>query len=244
MHWPVAQDPSDGTNTEDFVDTWRAMAATLVTGKVKHIGICNFSPAQLKKLIDSTKGLVKPYNHQFEIHPYLPQEDFVMWHEENGIKVTAYSPLGNMNPTYSGSSSQVSIVEAIGAEADVPLLLKNHVVTSIAEKRGCTPAQVALSWGISRGVAVIPKSQHADRIKENFENTQCELEAEDFETLKSLPVKRFNNPSKGWGVHLFKGLQDSDASQSVKMAAGKAYSFWAEYAGAWFASARERMGVY
>ena len=80
----------------------------------------------------------------------------------------------------------------------------------IAEKRGCTTAQVSLAWGISRGTSVIPKSAHAERIKENFGTLECELEYKDFEKVAEVGRKfltRFNNPSKGWGLDLYEGLE-------------------------------------
>lgn len=89
------------------------------------------------------------------------------------------------------------------------LLLENLTVKDIAERRNCTAAQVALSWGIGRGTSVIPKSSHEKWIKENYESLECELGVVDLVELKRVGVEsltRFNNPSKGWGVKLFEGL--------------------------------------
>jgi len=172
------------------------MSLLLATGTVRHIGVCNFSPSQFEALVKSTAGLVVPYSHQFEDHPYLPQSDFIAEHAKHGVHVTAYSPFGNMNPTY--------------ASVEFPLLLESPTVAKIAAKRDCTPAQVVLKWNLDRNVAVIPKSAHTDRMAENFAATECKLEDEDRADLANLPVKRFNNPSKNWGVHLFEGLQDSE----------------------------------
>jgi len=173
------------------------MIDLLETKKVRYIGICNFSPAQITALVASAP-LHRPYMHQYEMHPHLPQPGFVTTHKTLGIEMTAYSPLGNMNPTYDDASGTL------------PPLLKDEVVTKIAELRNCTPAQVVLSWGLSRGYAVIPKSAHAGRIEENFHAVQCELEDADLTTLAELPTKRFNNPSKQWGVELFDGLEDNE----------------------------------
>ena len=177
------------------------MEKLLDTGKVKHIGVSNFSPHQLHQLLEQTT--IKPAVHQFEIHPYLQQTDFVQWHKDNGIDVTAYSPLANLNPTY-GSP---------GKSKDAPpSLLANKDVTEIAKARGCTNAQVALAWGMGRGTSVIPKSQHADRIRENFASVNCRLEEEDYVTIGKLGrkyLKRFNNPSESWDVPLYQGLEDA-----------------------------------
>ena len=125
------------------------------------------------------------------------------WHQDNGIDVTAYSPLANLNPTY-GSP---------GKSKDAPpSLLVSRDISEIAKERGCTNAQVALAWGMGRDTSVIPKSQHADRIKENFGSAKCELEEEDFIIIEKLGkkyLKRFNNPSNDWGVPLYEGLDDA-----------------------------------
>jgi len=91
-------------------------------------------------------------------------------------------------------------------------LLEDQVLSDIAERRGCTIPQVALAWGMSRGTSVIPKSQHPEWIEENYKSLECELESEDLQEIKDLRkkhVKRYNNPSKDWGVRLFNGLDDA-----------------------------------
>ncbi|KAJ4286807.1 hypothetical protein N0V90_013059 [Kalmusia sp. IMI 367209] len=204
MHWPVGKGPDDKKHHYDFVKTWHAMSKLLKTGRVRHIGISNFSPAQLKKLIEHS--YVKPAVHQMELHPYLPQARWIYAHKAHGIAVTAYSPLGNMNPTY-GDRSRRSVT----TQSKAPLLLDNETIKYIAEKRDCSPAQVVLAWGISRGTSVIPKSKHERYIEENLGATKCVLETDDLAQIDELgehPV-RFNNPSKGWGVHLFEGLDDA-----------------------------------
>ncbi len=105
-----------------------ASMLTLPKSKVRHVGICNFSPAQLKTLITSTGR--KPYAHQMELHPYLQQSSWIKLHKQLGISATAYSPLGNSNPTYHN-----------GEEKDYPpALLGNKVLVKIAEKRNCNAA--------------------------------------------------------------------------------------------------------
>lgn len=202
MHWPVGKGPDDSKYHYDFVETWRAMAKLKRSGRVRNIGISNFSPAQLKKLVIETK--VKPTVHQMELHPYLPQFKWIAAHQKHGIAVTAYSPLGNMNPTYGDRGRH-----ELAPQSDVPLLLENEVILEIAARRRCSPAQVVLAWGMNRGTSVIPKSKHPEYIKENIGATQCTLHPSDISQIDELgdrPV-RFNNPSKGWGVHLFDGLE-------------------------------------
>ena len=175
------------------------MVSLLSTGKVRHVGVSNFDPSQLKHLIAYSGH--KPSFHQFELHPYLQQRQWVKTHQEHGINVTAYSPFANANPTYGDPSKD-----------KFPVLLENEVVTNIALVRGCTPAQIVLAWGIHRGTSVIPKSSHAERIKGNFGALECALQKEDLEEIDDLEkkyVKRYNNPSKSWGVDLYKGLEDA-----------------------------------
>ena len=174
------------------------MSALLSTGKVRHIGVSNFSPPQMQDLI--SKSSVKPSVHQFELHPYLQQTPWVEWHRANGIAVTAYSPLANLNPIY-GSPGK--------SKDNPPSLLMNEDISRIAKARGCTNAQVALSWGMGRGTSVIPKSAHVERIRENLESLECKLEEDDYQTIEEIGekyVKRFNNPSNSWGVPLYEGL--------------------------------------
>ena len=168
----------------------------LPSSKVHNLGVSNFAPTQLYRLIFASGR--KPTVHQMELHPYLQQRDWVAWHKANRINVTAYSPLAGSNPTY-------------GDPDDAPPpLLKNRVMEEIAYKRNCTVAQVALEWGMGRGTSVIPKSAHADRIIENYKASTCGLLVEDLDIIEEMGkenVKRFNNPSKGWGVDLYEGLE-------------------------------------
>lgn len=179
------------------------MENLLAKGKVRHIGVSNFDPHQMEFLI--AHSATKPAFHQFEIHPYLQQSAWVQWHKTHGINVTAYSPLGNANPIYKSPSDGDD-------EEEPPVLLRNEVVTNIAFIRGCTPAQVVLAWGLSRGTSVIPKSSHAGRIRENFRTLGCVLQEGDLDEITALGkkwVKRFNNPSESWGVELYEGLDDA-----------------------------------
>lgn len=172
------------------------MESLVSKGKTLRIGVCNFDPSQLSSLLE--RATIKPAIHQLELHPYLQQKQFLHWHHNFGIAVTAYSPLANLNPIYDSPDAP-------------PSLLELPEITKIAKKRGCTNAQVALKWGMQRGTSVIPKSQHADRIMENFEAQDCALEEEDGAVIEEVGeryLKRFNDPSKGWGVQLYKGLDD------------------------------------
>ncbi|KAL9596295.1 MAG: hypothetical protein Q9219_005890 [cf. Caloplaca sp. 3 TL-2023] len=197
MHWPVSS--YRGVTKLDYIDAWHAMSTLLIqTPKLRHIGVSNFSPLQLKDLIEHSD--TKPAVHQFETHPYLPQSSWLAAHKTLGIAVTAYSPFANTNPTYHSGKD------------DPPLLLTNIDMLAIAAESGCTTAQVALVWGMSRGTSVIPKSSHAERIKENYGALACKLDEGDLKRIDALSeryLRRFNNPSQDYGVKLFEGLEDS-----------------------------------
>ena len=176
------------------------MEQLLETGKVRHIGVSNFSPNQLRNLIRNSK--TTPAVHQFETHPYLQQHDWIQWQQNLGIDVTAYSPLANLNPVYSGRDD----------DNTPPSLLENGIINGIAQARGCTPAQVALKWGTIRRTSVIPKSSHADWIREDAHSLECELEFEDFHQITEIErehLKRYSNPGRNWGVELYDGLDDA-----------------------------------
>lgn len=190
---------SDATKFEEATknpQTWRSLIA-LPKSKVHNIGVSNFSPAQLETIIRETG--VKPSVHQMELHPYLPQSAWLASHKALGISVTAYSPLGNSNPTYDD-------------EHNPPALLKNKAVVSIADDLGCTAAQVVLAWGLNRGTSLIPKSSHPAYIEENFASRKCQLRRQDLVRIRLMGrkyLKRFNDPSESWGVRLFEGLDDA-----------------------------------
>ncbi|KAF9237882.1 NADP-dependent oxidoreductase domain-containing protein [Melanogaster broomeanus] len=213
VHWPVAfvsgndlsPVKSDGSEVEldtetSLVDTWKAMIKLLDTGKVKAIGVSNFTIAHLQGIIDHT-GVVPAVN-QIEIHPLLPQDDLVAYCKEKGIHITAYSPLGNNN-------------------FGIPMLTENAVVQEVAGKLGATPAQVLIAWGAYRGHSIIPKSVNEGRIISNFK--QIELSKEDYEKVSSIGVgnvRRYNIPvtyKPKCNINIFDEEVEKSASTQVKI---------------------------
>jgi alcohol dehydrogenase (NADP+) len=179
------------------------MSTLLATGKVRHIGIANFAPRQLSDLLENS--IVRPFAHQMELHPYLPQSAWLQYHVAQNIRFIAFSPLGNCNPIY-----------GYPPKTDPPRTIDHPETRKIAKRRGCTPAQVVLAWNLSRNVTVVPKSSHPDRMDENLKAMDCRLEYEDFADLRTLHIlqsNRFHDWSGQWGVELYEGLDAKTASQ-------------------------------
>jgi len=171
-------------------ETWEAMEALLETGKVKNIGISNFNTQVIMDLLRYAK--VVPACNQIEIHPMLPSTRLVQYCQHHNIQVVAFSPLG-----------QQSYLDMNEWSKTHTSLLQSEEVKSIGSKYGKTNAQVLLRWSIQRGVAAIPKSTNAERLKENLNIFDFKLSDEDMKQLtnfnKGVNV-RFNDPSVSEGV--------------------------------------------
>jgi len=166
MHWPQAARGGlfSAEQNPSFVETWKEMEKLLDTGKVKAIGVSNFSIKTLSDLLPHAK--VVPAVNQVEIHPCLPQEDLLQFCKEKGIIVEAYSPLGQGNPLFMPHLEPIAkkYSESLG--------------------KSVTPAQIALSWGVQRGVAILPKSENEGRIKANIDLVT--LADEDMTAISSI----------------------------------------------------------
>ncbi|KAJ1942010.1 hypothetical protein FBU59_003330 [Linderina macrospora] len=154
----------------DVIDTYRAMEKLLETGKVKAIGVSNFSVDRLERLLANTS--IIPAVNQVELHPYLPQPKLVEYCQSKGIALTAYAPLGSIIKDH---------------------LREDPVVVEVAKSCNVTSAQVLLGWGLKRGYGVIPKSKTKERIIENFH--PVDLTDEDFAKISAITYReRFINP--------------------------------------------------
>ncbi|KZP11453.1 aado/keto reductase [Athelia psychrophila] len=168
MHWPQYTDsagckftPGPDEQNPTFVETYKEMEKLLATGKVKSIGVSNFSIKTLTTLLASCT--VVPAVNQVELHPCLPQDDLKAFCDSKGIHLTAYSPIGRGN---------------------VAVFTENSIIKSISERRGSTPTQVVLSWGVQRGTSVVPKSENEGRMVANI-NLPA-LSAEDMTEINNL----------------------------------------------------------
>ncbi|WP_040163207.1 aldo/keto reductase [Nigerium massiliense] len=153
IHWPLPL-------TTDYAATWQALVDILGTGRVRAIGVSNFQPDHLRRIIDATG--VTPAVNQVEVNPYLTQQPLRALHEQLGIVTEAWSPL------------------ARGRLLDDPALVE------IAERVGRTVSQVVLRWHLQRGDVVFPKSTHRDRMAENADLFTFELRPDDMDAITGL----------------------------------------------------------
>lgn len=153
IHWPSA-------HRELFVDTWKAFVTLKEEGRAKSIGVSNFYPEHIERIVAET-GVV-PVINQIELHPDFQQREARAFHEKHKIVTQSWSPLGQGK------------------------LLGHPVIAEIASRLGRTPAQVIIRWHIDNGLVVIPKSVTPSRIVENFKVFDFKLSAEDLKILNAL----------------------------------------------------------
>ena len=153
IHWPM---PEVG----DYVQTWHALEEIYRSGRARAIGVSNFQPHHLRRLLASSE--VVPAVNQIEVHPYLVQDDVRAFGAEHGIVTEAWSPI---------------------AQGGV---LEDAVITNIAKRVERTPAQVTLRWAIQRGDVIFPKSVTRSRVEENFALFDFELSADDMAEITAL----------------------------------------------------------
>lgn len=146
---------------DQYVETWRAFERLLADGRVRSIGVSNFEIPHLQRLLAETD--VKPTVNQVELHPEFPQEELRAYHDEHGILTESWGPLGQ------GKG-----------------LLENPDIVEVARRRGRTPAQVVLRWHVQIGCVVIPKSVHPDRIRENIDLFDFELDDSDMADIAGV----------------------------------------------------------
>ncbi|MDR6174113.1 2,5-diketo-D-gluconate reductase A [Nocardioides zeae] len=155
IHWPLPTRYGG-----DYVSTWRTLTELAAEGKAASVGVSNFHPEHLKRIVDET-GIVPAIN-QIEVHPYLTNEEARLASGRLDVAVEAWSPI------------------AQGAVLDDPVLVE------LAEKYGKTPAQVTLRWHIERGDIIFPKSVTPERVKENADIFDFSLTADEVNRITGL----------------------------------------------------------
>lgn len=146
----------------DYYGAWRALEDLYEEGKLRAIGISNFYPDRMVDIASFAR--IRPMVNQVEVHPYNQQVTAKEYMDKYGVQIEAWAPFG----------------EGRGG------LFENAVLKSIGEKYGKTTAQVMLRWHIQRGVVVIPKSVHYERMAENLNVFDFELSVEDMAQIAAL----------------------------------------------------------
>ncbi|EIT66136.1 aldo/keto reductase [Lactococcus garvieae] len=154
IHWPL---PKRGL----YVEAWKALIQAQKMGLIRSIGVSNFEPEHLDKIITETG--VTPAVNQIEIHPYWVQERMVKANAERGIITEAWSPLGRGNDA-----------------------LEEPIITSIAEKYGKTAGQIVLRWHVERGIVPIPKSRNLIHQRKNLAIFDFELTEDEVAQINTL----------------------------------------------------------
>lgn len=182
IHWPVASrhDVLIPERGDEFLtpeqapltETWAALEDCVRAGLCRHIGVSNFTPKKIEAM--TRNASIQPSMCQVEMHPYLPQDDLLAWCKQNGIAVTAYSPLGSPDRP-----------ERVRRASD-PSLLEHDVVRSIAERHNVVAAQVLIRWAIERETVVIPKSTNPTRLAQNLAAADLELTPDDMAQMREI----------------------------------------------------------
>ena len=150
----------------DYIGAWRAMEEAYKAGKLRAIGVCNCYPQILADICETVE--VTPAVNQVELHPFFQQENALALMREYGVHPEAWGPFAEGNHG----------------------IFTHPVLTQIGEKYGKSAAQVALRWNVQRGVTVIPKSVHRERMEQNLAIWDFQLSGEDMAEIAKLDIGR------------------------------------------------------
>jgi 2,5-diketo-D-gluconate reductase A len=153
IHWPMP-------HKDKYVETFKAFIKLKEDGRIRSIGVSNFTIEYLTRVIDET-GVVPSVN-QIELHPEFQQHELRAFHDKHGIKTESWSPLG------------------------AGRLIDHPVLKAIGEKHGKSGVQAMLRWHVQQGLIVFPKSSNAERMRQNIEIFDFELDADDMAKIAAL----------------------------------------------------------
>ena len=199
LHWPIQlkngkkwndwwpKDPDTGKvivlNAVDIVDVYIELEQVKKKKLARSIGVSNFNSEQIIRILQ--KCVFQPVINQVECHPYLNQDNLIEFCTGRGIKLAGYMPLG-------GSEKESKPINP----------LEDEVIKKLAEKHGKTTAEIIIRWQIQRGVIVIPKSTHKDRVTSNFNVFDFELSTEDMIAINSMNQNKRLNTLENHGKEL------------------------------------------
>ena len=165
IHWPA-----NAKNYENWQkannDSWRAMEELVKEGKIKNIGVSNFWPEHLEPLLEAAE--IKPVINQIEFHPGYWQPELTRYCKEKNILIEAWSPLARGK------------------------VFESEEIKAMAKKYNKSVAQICLRWILEHNALVIPKSSTPERIEDNFDIFDFQLNAEDIKTIDNLPQMGFS----------------------------------------------------
>jgi 2,5-diketo-D-gluconate reductase A len=177
IHWPYG----------DFLGAWKALEELYQEGKIKAIGVCNFTIEKIEEL--KSNASVFPVINQIELHPVFQQKELQVYNRENNMVTQPWSPLGNGNAG----------------------LLENEKLKVIAEAHQKTVAQVILRWHLQEGFCVIPKSVTPSRIEENFDVFDFKLSENEMDIVRSLDTGKrlfFDPKDPAWEQKMLNAVAD------------------------------------
>ena len=155
VHWPAP-------GRDKYVETWKAFIELQQQGRIRSIGVSNFLPEHLERIIGETG--ITPAVNQIELHPRFQQAASRDWHQQHGIVTESYSPLG-------GKGTK---------------LLEDPVITGVAKRHGKSSAQIIIRWHLQLDLVVLPKSSKLERAVENLDVWDFELTQEDMSVIAGL----------------------------------------------------------
>ncbi len=171
----------------DYYGSWRAMEELYSEGKIRAIGVCNFYPERLADLCENAK--IPPAVNQVELHPFFAQAEALDNMKEYKVQPEAWGPLAEGNHN----------------------IFSHPILSQIGKKYGKTAAQVALRWNTQRGVVIIPKSTHRERMEENLNIWDFSLTQEEMNEISKLDIGHskivdHSSPKtakwlNGWKIH-------------------------------------------
>lgn len=169
IHWPANERQFGKKASKLNQETWRAMEKLYEEGRIKAIGVSNFMPHHIERLME--KATVKPAVNQIEFHPGLLQKECVEFCKEQEITVEAWSPLGRGE------------------------LIFDELLMGLAEKYGSTVAQLIIRWVMQHDIVPLVKSTKQTRIEENFQVFDFEISSEDMQRIDEMkPVRMGPDP--------------------------------------------------
>ena len=154
IHWPLPQ-------RDEYISTWKTFEKLVEAGKARSIGLSNFKPAHIDRLL--AESSIRPTINQIQLNPRITRPEQRTYNTERGIVTEAWSPLGAGND-----------------------LLENRTLAAIGVKYGKTPGQVVLRWHMELGIVAIPRSSNPDRIAQNIDIFDFELTTDEIATISAL----------------------------------------------------------